>query len=219
MSHSTSRSRLPLAIIPLLVGLAGCVNRDSVELTAADSADIYITALQQLEVEFPELTLDSAPRLWVIGVREEGGQNLRPLSSQVWDRMAEEWPQAETASELQDVMECPPGKIVGMPGDGCPIREEGIIVWFHPLVKEGDSRIAVPALDEAIINAVFCPAHRDDTLDNLPSRTVETQTDVIHGGKDERGWWNAWFAIHLELHRNDVSDWIPVEESISRCMS
>lgn len=132
---------LVVASCVLILLASSCDGLEHRTLTPADSASIYIVALESLQQE-AGVRVDQANRLWFPGVAVVGDNRIRyrSLSPDLWSQFTKRWPQAKRLH--QDPFECPPGKSVIMPGYGCPIRQHGMIVRLDPLQIQRSGAVA-----------------------------------------------------------------------------
>jgi len=126
----------------VLVASAGCGTgwRTPPDLTAADTAMIFAAALDTIR-QGGSVRFHSDGVIWVMGTRAaQRDAPLKPVSDAVWDQFTTRLPQALRAGPEEELFECPPGEEVMMPGNGCPIRGNGVITTFEGLEVKRNKR-------------------------------------------------------------------------------
>lgn len=105
-------------------------------LTVSDTVAIRLATLQELD---PSGAL-TAPgrRLWIQGEIGEGGA-YGPVSRDVLAGLRDALADVAVGKPGEDFFVCPPGRAVELPGEGCPIRESGLIVAFRRIQLHGES--------------------------------------------------------------------------------
>lgn len=154
-SRVTSRF-VSVAAVPFATVFVACASEprgsDPSTLSPADSAAIW-TAVTGAMIEQAESDPDSV-RIWIAGAliedpegpyREDAPQIPRAVRDQLIEtfdgaRIVDDW-----ANIFELVSECPPGESVRMPGHGCPIRDDGIVVSLGPLSVAADGMVTTQA--------------------------------------------------------------------------
>lgn len=111
------------------------------QLTPEDSATLRV---QMLQVLVDSLGPDERPpRIWIIQHADReavaGPMGLTRLTAAERTAILKAFPTVEFAEHTDSLFLCPAGVHVSMPGTGCPIRDEGVIVYPGSLRLDGDS--------------------------------------------------------------------------------
>lgn len=125
------------------------------QLAAADSVALRMAVLQ---IMLDSLGPDQEPgRIWIQpranGHAATNQTRSMGLTANEWNAISERFPAARLADASDTLFLCPPGVRVMMPGTGCPIRDQGIIVSFSPLRLMGDSVRAGGSLIQSAVGS------------------------------------------------------------------
>jgi hypothetical protein len=132
--------RIALALTFLLLGSLPA--RGQSILTHADSASI---TLEQLKFLLAREASTAVSRIWIrtsepLAIRREGSPPLVPMAPAVAEALRAAFPEARfTPDSNEQLFLCPAGVRVVMPGSGCPIKDDGVIVVLSPIRLVGDS--------------------------------------------------------------------------------
>jgi hypothetical protein len=109
-------------------------------LSPRDSADVRVQALQVL-LDTIGISKNANQRMWIRPMRQRTGATDTVIEHSPVLRSALEtaFPGVRFVTDTTTLFLCPPGVVVRMPGQSCPIREDGIIVNFGRLTVRGDS--------------------------------------------------------------------------------
>lgn len=133
-------SRLVIVAV-LIVAAPAAARAQYPPMTASDSALLHVTSIRILFDRLASGITAEHPiwlRLHVQRPDTGSGSPLQPSETQ-WREISHALPSARLAGARDTLFECPPGVRVSMPGTGCPIRENGIIVEVDRPVVDGDS--------------------------------------------------------------------------------
>jgi hypothetical protein len=116
--------------------------QDTVMLTSADSAQIRVATLRILIDSLAE-SPESPGRIWISGShqlrRDTASARQFALSDTQWAAISQAFPTARHVVPTDSLFLCPAGVELRMPGSGCPIKEDGIVVELAPLRVDADS--------------------------------------------------------------------------------
>ncbi|MGH7505420.1 MAG: hypothetical protein ACRELX_07200 [Longimicrobiales bacterium] len=114
---------------------------------SAEPAQVWLTTVRfVLDSLGP---VDESVRIWVQPARprETTGDTVTAVTSpEVRPELERAFPNARVTPASDVLFLCPPGVQVRMPGRGCPIRENGVIVRLGPVSVQGDTLHIMVAL-------------------------------------------------------------------------
>jgi len=111
-------------------------------LTADDSVQVHLAVLRAL---FDSLRVDTSrtARIWVLPTAHWDSVTRTSTDVALSDRelaaIEAVYPRARGAPAYDSVFVCAPGVRARMPGRGCPIRDDGIVVRFRTIRVSGDT--------------------------------------------------------------------------------
>ena len=125
---------IALAILP-----AGSVAQVAPSISREDSvrlaAELFRRTLQDTNV-------DSSQLIWLRADTVAGSTSRLKLTPQQVAAVMRLHPRIRLVPPSESLFLCPPGRVVRMPGSGCPIRDDGVIVSLFDFRVAGDSLIA-----------------------------------------------------------------------------
>ena len=89
-----------------------------------------------------DTNVDSTQLIWLRADTAAGSTSRLRLTPQQAAAVMRLHPRIRLVSPAENLFLCPPGRVVRMPGSGCPIREDGVIVSLFDFRVAGDSLIA-----------------------------------------------------------------------------
>ena len=104
---------------------------DSVRL----AAELFRRTLQDTNV-------DSTQLIWLRADTVVGSTSRLKLTPQQVAAVMRLHPRIRLVSPSESLIMCPPGRVGASPGNGCPIRDDGVIVSLFDFRVAGDSLIA-----------------------------------------------------------------------------
>ncbi len=112
-------------------------------LSPEDTAAVWAAAFDTLREESSP-TFDADVLLWVrTAPYWDLTASNSPPSDRVWSGLLQRFPQAEYAEPAEDLIDCPPGVKLKMPGNGCPIRGGGRIIQFKTISSASSEDVRV----------------------------------------------------------------------------
>lgn len=134
---------LALVLVNLGVwALPATAAQEPTALTAEESAEIRVTAIRVLLREL-RVETTSTSVLWIVSDEGRrvgpGGADAAELTEGEHSAIRAAFPTARPADTIESLFQCPPGVRVRMPGQGCPIRDAGVIVRLGSIEIERDT--------------------------------------------------------------------------------
>ena len=126
----------------LISATAACTTGRQADLRRLSSADTMELHLEAIRAAFDTLNIPSATRLWLRHTLALVPDKLDPqrvdISQEFLTHVQRRFPNARLAARDQRLFLCPPGVTVSMPGQGCPVLDDGVIVSAGPIRVEGN---------------------------------------------------------------------------------
>lgn len=133
-------------VVPLVLGsFAPLHAQDTTAPTASDSVQLYVATLRILIDSLAPQTSSDRP-IWIrlrAFSRDSAPEHpLQPSATQ-WGEISRAFPTARRAGPPDSLFLCPPGVELRLPGQGCPIRGDGIVTSLRLGRVAGDSVVMV----------------------------------------------------------------------------
>jgi hypothetical protein len=126
-------------LLIVLLALTACATgrqRDPRFLTSTDSTELHVQAISST---LTLLEIPAVNRLWLRGSGpRDNRRELSPISEELAAAVQRRFPNARVAAPDQRLFLCPPGVSVQLPGQGCPILDDGVIVMVGWMRSAGD---------------------------------------------------------------------------------